>query len=111
MLRHLVLLTLGCAAFASEDARPPNIFFAPADDWSCPHPTAYGVNRVKTPHFDRVAAAANSAPAPGWAANRPTRLTAFPATGPTIGATVRPHFPIGPILNKRPCLDCERWSA
>lgn len=38
----------------AEGERPPNIFFAIADDWGL-HASAYGAKWVKTPAFDRVA--------------------------------------------------------
>ena len=41
-------------AFAAEHDRP-NILFAIADDASYPHMSAYGVDWVETPSFDRVA--------------------------------------------------------
>ena len=46
---------LAALAPARGQARPPNILFAMADDWSYPHAGAYGCRWVKTPAFDRVA--------------------------------------------------------
>ena len=46
------LLLGGLTAFA---AKPPNILFAIADDWSFPHAGVYGCTWVETPHFDRIA--------------------------------------------------------
>jgi N-sulfoglucosamine sulfohydrolase len=40
--------------FAAENAAPPNILFAIADDWGR-HAGAYGTRWVRTPAFDRVA--------------------------------------------------------
>ncbi|MFA5189971.1 MAG: sulfatase [Verrucomicrobiia bacterium] len=44
---------LASLAFAAESR--PNMLFAIADDWSCPHAGAYGCKWIKTPAFDRVA--------------------------------------------------------
>lgn len=49
-------VALGQPGFSAEPARPPNILFAIADDWSA-HAGAYGTKWVKTPAFDRVAGA------------------------------------------------------
>jgi N-sulfoglucosamine sulfohydrolase len=44
----------GCSE-QKEQAMPPNILFAIADDASYPHMGAYGTDWVKTPAFDKVA--------------------------------------------------------
>ncbi len=40
---------------AADDAPPPNILFAIADDWGFGHASAYGSKWVETPSFDQVA--------------------------------------------------------
>ena len=59
---HRLLAALLLAAIpspAADDApapaRPSNILFCIADDWSWPHAGAYGDRVVRTPNFDRVA--------------------------------------------------------
>lgn len=49
----LLAIAVGPSSHAAE-AKPPNILFAVADDWSL-HAGAYGTRWVKTPAFDRVA--------------------------------------------------------
>ena len=51
----LVALALLVGRLVAAEARPPNILFALADDWSHGHAGAYGCQWVKTPAFDRVA--------------------------------------------------------
>ena len=59
--RLLAALLLGSIPSSSPaddvpaPARPPNILFCIADDWSWPHAGVYGDRVVKTPNFDRVA--------------------------------------------------------
>lgn len=50
-------MLLGGAAGAMAAGKPPNIFFAIADDWGPDHAGAYGCEWVKTPTFDRIAKA------------------------------------------------------
>jgi N-sulfoglucosamine sulfohydrolase len=50
----LSILIFGCSE-QKEQAMPPNILFAIADDASYPHMGAYGTDWVKTPAFDKVA--------------------------------------------------------
>ncbi|MBI4889429.1 MAG: sulfatase [Acidobacteria bacterium] len=60
MISRRTLLAGACAAPAilrSQSARRPNILFAIADDQSWLHTSAAGERAVKTPAFDRVAAA------------------------------------------------------
>ena len=57
---YLVAITWVFFACNSQTDQPdnqrPNIFFALADDISYPHMGAYGMDWIKTPAFDRVAA-------------------------------------------------------
>ena len=61
MLRSILLMTLagvsaGLAAKAADQPKKsPNILFVISDDQSFPHASAYGVDWVKTPNFDKVA--------------------------------------------------------
>ena len=51
----IVAFALLAGRLVAAEARPPNILFALADDWSYGHAGAYGCPWVKTPAFDRVA--------------------------------------------------------
>ena len=99
----LFTLLLYAAPLAGAEKPRPNILFAISDDQSYPHCSAYGYPAVKTPAFDRVAAAGvlfhNAfAPSPGCSPSRAAMLTgrypwqiehagthasAFPAKYPT----------------------------
>lgn len=48
---------VGREVSTQRDRRRPNILFAIADDQSFPYASAYGITGVRTPAFDRVAAA------------------------------------------------------
>src|SRR4051812_42331340 len=54
LIACILLALVGGRASHAEAAKPPNILFAIADDWSL-HAGAYGTHWVKTPAFDRVA--------------------------------------------------------
>jgi N-sulfoglucosamine sulfohydrolase len=82
-------LAAGRACPAAEPAssaaapRRPNILFAISDDQSFPHASGYGCRFVRTPGFDRVAAAGGLfttclAAAPGCSPNRAALLTGRP---------------------------------
>jgi N-sulfoglucosamine sulfohydrolase len=51
MLLAVMIQNTAC----SNDASPPNILFAIADDWGFGHASAYGCKWTKTPAFDKVA--------------------------------------------------------
>lgn len=77
-------ITLFLCAFGADVVgqcgERPNIFIAISDDVSFPHASAYGSKMVRTPAFDRVAAAGvlfNNAfcPAPGCSPSRAAFLT------------------------------------
>jgi uncharacterized sulfatase len=48
-------LSLAGSRAHAQGARPPNILFAIADDWSWPYASVAGAKAVHTPNFDRVA--------------------------------------------------------
>ncbi len=65
---------------AEEPGRAPNILYAISDDQSWIHAGAYGLEEVRTPHFDRIAAEGvlfeqAFAPTPGCSPTRASILT------------------------------------
>ncbi len=46
---------LAACGIVKSRKKPPNIFFALADDWSWPHASIAGDQVIKTPTFDRIA--------------------------------------------------------
>jgi len=55
MLGSAALTSYGMMGRCRTKLGPPNILFCISDDQSYPHASAYGVDFVKTPAFDRVA--------------------------------------------------------
>ena len=55
----LIALTLATRGLAAKETagKKPNILFCLSDDQSWPHASAYGTKVIKTPNFDRIAAA------------------------------------------------------
>ncbi len=51
----MAVLAAGTSARSdAAEAKPPNILFAIADDWSWPHASIHGAKGIQTPNFDRV---------------------------------------------------------
>ncbi|MDD2598719.1 MAG: sulfatase, partial [Kiritimatiellae bacterium] len=54
-MRKILVAVLLFGSSLLAEAKPPNILFVIADDWSFGHAGAYGCSWIKTPAFDRVA--------------------------------------------------------
>lgn len=104
----LVLIAVSLlGVVTSANAARPNILVCIADDWGWPDAGAYGLRRVQTPAFDRVAAEGvlfdNAyAASPSCTASRNAFLTGQPiwrlGAGANLWSTLHPRHAVFPRL-------------